>query len=68
MTPNSDLLRVHPYLINSVLQHVGLEQYGGQWRAAPIEMRTAPTSRDLSLRARVTCSRVPTGKVAAGAR
>lgn len=47
---------------------MGLEQYGGQWRAAPIEMRTAPTSRDLSLRARVTCSRAPTGKVAAGAR
>lgn len=65
---NSGLLRVHLYLVNSVQQHVGLERYGGQWRAAPIKTRTVPKSRDLSLRARVTCSRVPTGKVAAGAR
>lgn len=68
MTPVSDLLRVHPDLVNSAQQHVELEQYGGRWRAAPIKMRTAPTSRNLSLRAPVTCSRVPTGKVAAGAR
>lgn len=61
-------LRAHPCLVHSVQLHVGLERYGGRWRAAPITTRTASTLRGQSLRASVTCSRVPTGKVAAGAR